>query len=416
MAIGKKQIYSFQVAAYLMKHYGYEVIRVRSGQNPEEEIWLMQENGIFPLVRITPFAAQSDRFELERLLMTREKVFEALELDGGKLLCIHINEEQPTQYHKDILEYCLEKDFASSDELDNVFPGIRSLLKEIKNPLLEYRTVLKEIHEVNNANHQNSKPTLKNLPLSYSIIILCTAVFVLALLAGKKFSDNVLGGILMGAYYKTLVLGNHEFHRLITYGFVHTEFFHLFMNMYALYSIGPAMERVYGKKKFLLALLVSIFVGGLAVMAGSYNEVSLGLSGGLYGLLAMLLVYAIETGAIRNPRIARTFMSVLIINILISFMPSVSLLGHFGGFIAGALLGIIFSKKESWKSLRTNSMVALVLLIGVIGFLIVRDPKYGTMYLGTDYGYVNALRQLDLRFLARIAESNLLKYYQIVGG
>ncbi len=416
MDINNKQIYSFQVASYLMKEYGYEVLRIRNEQRAEEEIWLLSESQVFPLIRITPYSALSDRYEIERLTNTKYSVSHALDINIPKLLCIHISEEEPTQYHEAIEEYCMEKGYQSSHELDDIFPKLKTLLKDIKNPLAEYRKVLKEIHETNKVTRERNKPKLKDLPWTYSIIILCTAIFVLALLAGKKFNDNVLGGILLGSYYKTLILGNHEYWRLLTHGFVHTEFFHIFMNLYALYSIGPTLEKIYGKKKFLITLLVSIVSGGLFILAGSHNEVSLGLSGGIYGLFALLVIYAFESGAIKNQRVLRTFGTVLVINVIISFLPSVSLLGHLGGFVAGLFCGIIFSTKDEWKTLRGNCRIASVLLLVLVAVIVIRDPKYGTMYVGTDLQYVNALRELDLRWFANLTEKNLMKYYQIVGG
>ena len=112
----------------------------------------------------------------------------------------------------------------------------------------------------------------------------------------------------------------------------------------------------------------------------------------------------------------RTFGTVLVINVIISFLPSVSLLGHLGGFVAGLFCGIIFSKKDEWKTLRGNCKIASVLLLVLVAVIVIRDPKYGTMYVGTDLQYVNALRELDLRWFANLTEKNLMKYYQIVGG
>jgi len=40
-----------------------------------------------------------------------------------------------------------------------------------------------------------------------------------------------------------------EWHRLITHGFVHADYVHLFVNMFVLYSFGSAVESIFGRLK-----------------------------------------------------------------------------------------------------------------------------------------------------------------------
>ncbi len=53
------------------------------------------------------------------------------------------------------------------------------------------------------------------------------------------FNKNVSSKLTFNAY---LIHENKEWYRFISYGFIHADFFHLFVNMYVLYSFGQFVE------------------------------------------------------------------------------------------------------------------------------------------------------------------------------
>lgn len=73
---------------------------------------------------------------------------------------------------------------------------------------------------------------------------------------------------------------------LITYIFLHGSFEHLFYNMFALLLFGLILERVVGRKKF----LITFFVAGIAAGIGSvmFYSSSIGASGAIYGVIGVL--------------------------------------------------------------------------------------------------------------------------------
>ena len=84
--------------------------------------------------------------------------------------------------------------------------------------------------------------------------------------------------------------------QMITYGFLHGSIAHIVFNMFALYTFGAAIERLFGSRFYaayyfgsvvaaaLCHLTVSAFMGGPAVPM-------VGASGGVYGLLLAFGVY-----------------------------------------------------------------------------------------------------------------------------
>ena len=416
MAVDKKTAWSLQVAGLFIGKYQYSLIRTNHALDRDNgEVWLVNKDQPFPVVRISSYTANSDHYEIDRIMSMKKAIDQVLEVDG-KLLCIHLSSEDDLQIDESILEVSIAPDYISNHQLDEIYPELSGLLKEEA----DYeKTYQKAVFDIQRASYLNSKQkekvTLKTLPVTYTVILVCVVLFFIDLLLANRFSDAVVAELLCGAYYKTLIFGNYAFWRFFTGGFVHSNIFHLISNMYALHVMGPIIEKEYGKKPFLIILFSSIVAGSLSVAFGSGNNVTMGISGGIYGLLGTFIVFTIEKQLYRNKNVRNSLFSILAINLLISFMPNISLLGHLGGFVCGVLLGILFSKRNDWKSLRTNSAIALGLLAVLLIAGMLMRPMYGIMYTGTDMAYVDVLRKLDLKWYSEHTLRNLLKYYQKVG-
>ena len=78
--------------------------------------------------------------------------------------------------------------------------------------------------------------------------------------------------------------------QLLSYGFVHFEFWHLFANMFALYMFGSDVERLLGSRHFQLFYVVCVVGAALAQqLVTATMQVAtgptVGASGGIFGLL-----------------------------------------------------------------------------------------------------------------------------------
>jgi membrane associated rhomboid family serine protease len=84
--------------------------------------------------------------------------------------------------------------------------------------------------------------------------------------------------------------------QLVTYGFLHGSFPHIFFNMLGLYMFGSDIERLFGSRYFFAyytACLVSAALCQLVVttLAGSPPFPTIGASGAIYGLLLAFGMY-----------------------------------------------------------------------------------------------------------------------------
>lgn len=112
------------------------------------------------------------------------------------------------------------------------------------------------------------------------------------------FAAVKVGGVPLSAYFMHYFalnpIGIKEFPfypwQLLTYLFMHGNFWHLFMNMFALWMFGMELENIWGSKKFLMYYLICGVGAGLSnlLIAPLFSNVMLptiGASGSVYGIL-----------------------------------------------------------------------------------------------------------------------------------
>jgi membrane associated rhomboid family serine protease len=176
-------------------------------------------------------------------------------------------------------------------------------------------------------------PTIQRPLVTYSLIGISVAVFLVQLVAGI----NAVAGD-WGMWPVGIALGG-EWWRLVTAAFLHGSFLHIAFNMYVLFALGPTLERILGHSRYLILYLLSALGGGVAsYLISDMNTVSVGASGAIFGLMGALVV------AGRRLRYDVTQVLVLLgINVVIGFIsPGVDWRAHLGGLITGAIVAAIF--------------------------------------------------------------------------
>lgn len=184
---------------------------------------------------------------------------------------------------------------------------------------------------------------------TYAIVLLTVVV---SLIANPEFirSDDSTGARLLTALWldKDRVAAG-EWYRLLSVVLVHGGILHLALNMYALYLVGPIVERLYGPVLFIGAYLLAAAGGStLSFLMGPAPGV--GASGGIFGLFAMLFV----TNMVYRPVLARQARAVtsrigmfIAINLVFGFgvagfgVAAIDNFAHIGGLLAGAWLGLV---------------------------------------------------------------------------
>ena len=144
----------------------------------------------------------------------------------------------------------------------------------------------------------------------------------------------------MGSLAASDVLQRGEWWRIITGGFLHLGVFHIGLNMYALYVIGPLLEAMWGTGRLLVLYFVALIVGGcFVVWTGS---AAVGASGAISGLLGSLGIWLLLNREHLPPALrsglTRMVTTNLVILAIISVWSGISWQGHLGGAVGGALV------------------------------------------------------------------------------
>ena len=183
-------------------------------------------------------------------------------------------------------------------------------------------------------------------------------------------SANSSGGSLMGALFNpnlgTLYnMGGLEagsvisgqIWRLWTYQFLHAGAFHIFFNLYALLSLGPATEDVFGPSKtavlyWVTGLLAGIasFLTKIAFYLGSHGTsrlgITIGASGAIFGLIGLLIGHAIRRGGSEGAYLRSFLMRWALYGLVMGFFLGADNAAHIGGLACGFLLGLIVRDGE----------------------------------------------------------------------
>ena len=130
-----------------------------------------------------------------------------------------------------------------------------------------------------------------------------------------------------------------EYYRLITAGFLHAGLFHLLTNMLSLWILGSIIEPAVGHWRFGLIYFVSLLCGSFGALLLSPDELTVGASGAIFGLLSAAAVVAWNRGF----SLMESGLGIWIgLNLLITFtVPNISVGGHLGGLIGGAITALL---------------------------------------------------------------------------
>lgn len=158
--------------------------------------------------------------------------------------------------------------------------------------------------------------------------------------------------------------------QLLTTAFTHVEILHIGANMLSLYFLGPLLERMLGRTRFLAVYFLSALAGSVAVMWFSDPlATTLGASGAIFGLIGALVVVARKSGGdIRN------LMFWLLLNLAITFYPGtgISWQGHMGGLVAGLVSGAVIAFAPRQNRTQTQLLGLVAMLAVMCALLAVR--------------------------------------------
>lgn len=128
--------------------------------------------------------------------------------------------------------------------------------------------------------------------------------------------------------------------RLVTSAFIHSGIMHVMFNGYSLWVLGNLIERVIGSARFLIVFFVSVISGCLAVMVLSPESLTVGASGGIFGLFSAL--FLINRGFGGNNV---SLLAIIGLNLAMGFIvPGIAWEAHIGGLIGGLVTTLLLRR------------------------------------------------------------------------
>ena len=191
---------------------------------------------------------------------------------------------------------------------------------------------------------------------TYALMAICIALALGDFLSGGTSDIQRQGGV------NGFDVADGEYWRLVTAGFLHAGMLHLLFNMYALYILGTMLEPAVGRSRFLLIYFVSLLCGSFGALLLSPDANTVGASGAVFGLMGAAVVLMRNRGV--DP-MASGLPLWIGINLLITFtIPNISVGGHIGGLIGGALTAVVLFDVPEWIRL---PRIVPTLVAGALG-------------------------------------------------
>jgi membrane associated rhomboid family serine protease len=221
------------------------------------------------------------------------------------------------------------------------------------------------VREAAPARHERVRRQLRGatLPMTKAIIAINVVVFILLTAQTGTFDATTRQAdwALFGP-----AIADGEWYRLVTSGFIHYGLLHIGFNMLILYQVGLVLEPGAGPPRFAALYFSSLLAGSFGALIADPYALTGGASGAVFGVAAAATLALYRQGV----TFWQTgFGPLLVINLVLSFIiPNVSVGGHIGGLVGGAIVaeGMLQARRrgQPWLGYVIAAVVAAVCVIG----------------------------------------------------
>ncbi len=212
----------------------------------------------------------------------------------------------------------------------------------------------------------NTSPYIRKKPkkrsfLSATVILIIITVLIFLVQVIVDYATNGSFTRIFGLVPSDILHGKNLW-SIVTTIFLHGSAFHIIMNMLSLMFLGSFLERIVGKKRFLMIYFVSgivaslffVFLAGFfgstslgSVLFGSLDIIAVGASGAIFGLAATLMILTPKVKVYIFPiPISMPLWLGVLINLIVLWILSIAVglpignSAHLGGFICGLAFGL----------------------------------------------------------------------------
>ena len=364
---------------YFVTKENYAPINV---QGVKDEIWLENLNGPYRIIRIScnriinEEQFEFDIFKMKHIMRQIKRKTMSFKINALNI-CLDLSKKVDEGNIKNIETIRVEdiKDIYNSEDIVRNFPSIKNELLETDDGLELIINVTNDINEKTEKENEkfNDVFSAKRIIFTNIISLICILMYVIVGIYGNNFFNFDANILAKFGANNILLIKNGEIWRLLTCAFLHVGLIHLVVNMYSLRVIGPSVESLIGKSKFLFIYLISAISASLmSLVFVDSNIVSVGASGAIFGLMGALLYFGYHYRLYLNDAIKNQIVPVILFNLIIGFMmPGIDNGAHIGGLIGGYLATMAIGiKNKSERKDMINGWIVLILYLLFLNYIV----------------------------------------------
>lgn len=371
--IDKKDDVILKILHYFITEEDYKPIIINGLEN---EIWLENMQSDLKLIRINTNYIHNeeqlkiDMYKAKSIMRSIKRNTLSLRMNMLNLL-LDTGDSVKVMESKNIetIKVGELNDFKKNEFVKEFFPKVSDAeLTDQVDPVEFFKLT----EDMNQKTLKNEKKLAKIFSpkkpvITYALIVLNIMVYLFMVLYDID-----------GNYFYALA-NNYEFvqsgqiYRLITSMFLHSDIIHIACNMYALYILGPIVERYYGKTKFLFIYMLSGILGSVFSAAFmSADTISMGASGAIFGLLGSIAYFTYYYRATLQGLLRSQILPVIILNLALGFMiPGIDISGHIGGLLGGILISMAIGIGDKGrKSDQINGIIVYTLMTAAMLYMV----------------------------------------------
>jgi membrane associated rhomboid family serine protease len=181
-------------------------------------------------------------------------------------------------------------------------------------------------------------------PVTFTLIAVNVVAYLVEMVGGGSSALNGGGSTIVDFGLNGPAVEGGDWYRIVTAGFLHAGLLHLGFNMFALYFLGGLLEPAIGPWRFAGVYFVSLLGGSFGALLLDPNELTVGASGAVFGLMAAAFIVARNRGL---DDLASQIGLFVVLNLVITFgVSNISVGGHLGGLVAGGLAALAIAAGE----------------------------------------------------------------------
>jgi membrane associated rhomboid family serine protease len=153
--------------------------------------------------------------------------------------------------------------------------------------------------------------------------------------------------------------------------YLHGGLLHIFFNMLWIRQLGPAIEEIYGPARLVVIFTVA-GAAGFVLSNWVGHPFTIGASGSVFGLLGAIVAFGYKRGGTYGMMVLKQYgYMALLIFVLSFFMRGVNNSAHAGGFIGGALAGLLMALAERRRETSFDWLLAAACIgVTALGFVL----------------------------------------------